>query len=474
MAQTSEAEYQAPCISYLSAKQQRRMHEASLEILERVGARLQDEESIRLLVKAGAKVDEDGRVHFPPKQVEWALSRAPKSVRLYDREGRSALLLEKGRVFFGPGSDCLSILDHRTGERRQPNTQDLQEAIRVCDGLPNVDFIMSAFLPADVPPERANRVQMRAMLEHSSKPILFVTNDFASSLDVLQAAEIVAGGVEALARRPFCGCYINVTAPLRHNADSLQKLRLLAGKGIPTTYTPMVLQGVSGPVTNAGATALANAGELVGLVLAQLVREGTPVIHSGGYVDVFDMHTMVDAYCGPESYGSRTSLAAYYGLPSFGLGGASDSKLPDEQAAAEAALTLLLESLAGVNLVHDLGYLESGRCCSLQMLAVCDELAGYIRHFRQGIEVSKETLALDLIAELGPDGDYLSSEHTLRHYKEGWLPTLFDRNHFDGWVAAGKKSMGQRARERVEDILQTHAPIPLPPETRRRIIDILG
>jgi trimethylamine--corrinoid protein Co-methyltransferase len=463
-----------PDFAYLSAAGQRRLHEASLEILERVGAYLQDEESIRLLRAAGAKVDESGRVRFPPKRVEWALSTAPRSIRLCDREGKQRLPLEKGRVFFGPGSDCLYLLDHRTGERRQPTRRDLEEAVRVCEGLPNIDFLMSAFLPADVAPQQANRLQMRAMLEGSSKPILFVTNDLESCQDVLRAAEAVAGGARALSERPSCACYINVTAPLRHNADSLQKLRLLAGKGIPTTYTPMVLRGVNGPVTSAGATALANAGELVGLLLAQLVREGAPVIHSGGYVDVFDMRTMLDAYCGPESYGSRTSLAAWYGLPSFGLGGASDSKLPDEQAAAEAALTLMMESLAGVNLVHDLGYLESGKCCSLQMLAICDELAGYIRHFLRGSEVSPETLALDLIAELGPEGDYLSSEHTVRHFREGWLPTLFDRNHFEGWVAAGGKSLAQRARERVEEILSAPAPAPLPPESRRRIGEILG
>ena len=469
-----EKDHHAPDFAYLSAAGQRRLHEASLEILERVGAWLQDEESVRLLRAAGAKVDEGGRVRLPPKRVEWALATAPRSIRLCDREGRPRLPLEKGRVFFGPGSDCLYLLDHRTGERRLPTRHDVEQAVRVCEGLPNIDFLMSAFLPADVPPQQANRLQMRAMLEGSSKPILFVTNDLESCQDVLRAAEAVAGGARALSERPSCACYINVTAPLRHNADSLQKLRLLAGKGIPTTYTPMVLRGVNGPVTSAGATALANAGELVGLLLAQLVREGAPVIHSGGYVDVFDMRTMQDAYCGPESYGSRTSLAAWYGLPSFGLGGASDSKLPDEQAAAEAALTLMMESLAGVNLVHDLGYLESGKCCSLQMLAICDELAGWVRHFLRGIEVSPETLALDLIAELGPEGDYLSSEHTVRHFREGWQPTLFDRHHFEGWTAAGGKSLAQRARERVEEILSAPAPVALPPESRRRIAEILG
>jgi trimethylamine--corrinoid protein Co-methyltransferase len=460
--------------SYLVPEQQRRIHAASLEILERVGAYLHDPDSVELLRKAGAKVEEGGRVRFPPKRVEWALTAAPKSILLFDREGRPTLPLERGRVFFGPGSDCLYIIDHRTGERRQATLHDVEEAVRLCDSLPNVDFLMSACLPADVPPERANRLQMRAMLELSSKPILFVTNDFQACLDVVRAAEAVAGGTEALASRPFCGCYINVTAPLRHNADSLQKLLFLAGKGIPTTYTPMVLRGVSGPVTSAGATALANAGELVGLVLAQLVREGAPVIHSGGYGDVFDMRTMVGAYAGPESFGTRSSMASYYGLPSFGLGGASDSKLPDEQAAAEAALTLLLESLAGINLVHDLGYLESGKCFSPQMLAVCDELAAYIRHFQRGIEVSDEALALDLIAELGPEGDYLSSEHTVRHFREGWLPALFDRNHFDGWAEAGKKSLGQRARERVDEVLKSHTPTPLPPEILWKVEEILG
>jgi trimethylamine--corrinoid protein Co-methyltransferase len=463
-----------PRFSYLAPRQQQRLHEASLELLERVGARLQEPRAVELMRKAGAEISEDGSVRIPAKRVEWALRAAPKSILLHDREGRPALPLQRGRVFFGPGSDCLYVLDHRSAERRLAKLRDVEEAARLADGLPNIDFQMSAFLPSDVPPEKANQAQMLAMLENGSKPILFVTNDFAACLKVIRAAEAVAGGAGALASHPFCGCYINVTAPLRHNAESLQKLLLLAGRGIPTTYTPMVLRGVSGPVTGAGATALANAGELVGLLLAQLVREGAPVIHSGGYGDVFDMQTLVGAYAGPESYGSRSSMAAFYGLPSFGLGGASDSKLPDEQAAAEAALTLMAESLAGVNLVHDLGYLESGKCGSLQMLAVCDELAGWIRHFQRGIEVNEETLALATIEELGPDGDFLSSEHTVQHFRAGWMPALFDRKHYEGWAAAGKKTLGARARERVEQVLAAHKPAPLSPETRRRLAELLG
>jgi trimethylamine--corrinoid protein Co-methyltransferase len=256
--------------------------------------------------------------------------------------------------------------------------------------------------------------------------------------------------------------------------DSLQKVLYLAEKAVPTTYTPMVLRGVSGPATSAGAVALANAGELVGLVLAQLMREGAPIIHSGGYGDVFDMSTTTGAYTGPESYGVRTAMGAYYGLPIFGLGGSSDSKLPDEQAAVEASLTLLFETLGRATLVHDVGYMESGKCYSLEMMAICDEVIGYIRRYARGIEVYEETLALDLIAELGPGGDYLSSEHTVNHYRETWYPRLFNRNHFDGWLAEDGQTLGERTRKRVEEILNSHKPEPLDQRIRPEIEKILG
>jgi trimethylamine--corrinoid protein Co-methyltransferase len=291
---------------------------------------------------------------------------------------------------------------------------------------------------------------------------------------VVRAAEIVAGGAKEHESKPYSCCYINVTAPLRHNVDSLQKVLYLAEKGLPTTYTPMVLRGVSGPTTSAGAVALANAGELVGLVLAQLKREGAPIIHSGGYGDVFDMRTTTGAYTGPESYGVRTAMGAYYGLPTFGLGGSSDSKLPDEQAAVEASLTLLFETLGRATLVHDVGYMESGKCCSLEMMAICDEVIGYIRHYARGIEVNDETLALDLIAELGPEGDYLSSEHTVNHYRETWYPRLFNRNHFDGWLAEDGQSLRQRTQKRVEEILNNHKPEPLDQKIKQEIENILG
>ena len=328
---------------------------------------------------------------------------------------------------------------------------------------------MSLCIASDLPQETADRHQMRAMLMNSTKPILFVTTEFEGCLDVIEMAEVVAGGEEELRRNPICACYINVTSPLRHNAEALRKLMFMAGKGLPTTYTPVVLRGTNGPVTAAGALALANAGELAGLVLAQLKREGAPVILTGGVNDMLDMRSMADIYAAPENRVLCSELAHFYGLPIFGLAGASDSKVPDEQAAAEAAFSLIVETLTGAQMVHDVGYLEGGRCNSLEQIVVCDELINYVKRFMQGLVVNEDTLALDLIDEVGPHGDFVSSSHTMQHFKEDWYPKLFDRKNYDRWLADGGKTLRQRARERVEQILASHQPEPLPAEVQAGI-----
>ena len=472
--QSNYVAFNTPQFRKLSGDQVERIHNASLEILDRTGVCLYEPEALDLLKKAGVVISEENRVRIPPGLVEWALSVAPKRVVLCDRSGQRVMPLERNNVFFGPGSDCPNVLDHRTGERRPGTVQDIVEGIRVCDALPNMDFLMSICIASDVEQQVADRYQMRAMLMNSTKPILFVTTGFEGCVDAVEMAQIVAGGEKELRRNPICACYINVTSSLRHNAEALQKLLFMAERGLPTTYTPVVLRGINGPVTAAGAMALANAGELAGLVLAQLKREGSPVILTGGVNDMLDMRTMRDVYAAPENRVMLVELAHYYGLPIFGLAGASDAKLPDEQAAAEAAFSLILETLCGAQMVHDVGYLEGGMCNSLEQMVICDELIHYVKRFMQGLEVSEETLALDVIDEVGPHGDFLGTKHTKRHYREDWYPSLFDRNSFESWAAAGSKTLRQRASERVEEILAEHEPEPLPPDVQRRIDEVVS
>jgi trimethylamine--corrinoid protein Co-methyltransferase len=354
------------------------------------------------------------------------------------------------------------VIDVHTGERRQGTLQDIIDGIRVCDALPNIDFLMSLNLASDIPQDHADLYQMQAMLLNSVKPILFVTTDFEGCVTAVKMAEIVAGGADALRRNPLCALYINVTAPLVHNEEALRKLLFMAEKGLPTTYTPVVLRGANGPITPVGALAYANAGELAGLVLAQLKREGAPVLLSGGTQDMLDMRTMLDIYASPQNRVLCVEMAHYYGLPIFGLGGASDSKVPDQQAAAEVAFSLLTETLAGTHLVHDVGYLEGGMTNSLEMIVMADEMIRWVKEFMRGEIVDDETLALDWIDQVGPGGDFLALEHTRSHFREDWYPSLFNRKNYDSWAADGKLSLRDRAREKVKTILADHQPYPLP------------
>jgi trimethylamine--corrinoid protein Co-methyltransferase len=453
----------------LSPQQCEKLHNASLEILERTGVHLYEPEAIELFKKAGAFVSDGNRVRIPSGLVEKAFTTVPKRVVLCDRHGRRVMPVEGYRSFYGPGSDCLNIVDHRTWERRKPVLKDVIEGITVCDALPHIDFVMSMFLPSDVNQVIADRYQMEVMLNYTTKPIVFVTYDLGGCVDAVEMAETVVGGPEALRQNPLVACYINVTTGLRHNEEALQKLLYLAEKGLPALYIPVTSGGITGPVTPAGSMAIVNAGMLVGLVLSQLKREGTPIIVPGWGGEGIDMKTMVGPYSGPDHRGLAEALAHYYNLPMFTLAGASDSKMVDQQAGIEAALTLMVDALAGGNIVHDLGYLESGLSGSLAQLVICNEIVGWIESFMKGIEINDETLALDLIDEIGPDGQFLDSDHTMRHFRERWYPQLFERDNYDNWLAKGGKSLAERAAERVDEILAQHQPEPLPEDIRQRI-----
>lgn len=462
MPQSSHHAVQSPLFRKLSDDQLNRIHHASLEILERTGVHLHDEEAIALLGRAGVAPSADGRLRIPARLVEWAFDLAPKSITLFDRHGQPVMPLQDYNVFYGPGSDCLNVIDLDTGQPRPAMLQDSIDGLRLCDALPNIDFTMSFCLASDVDQHLLGRYQMREILANSTKPSIFVTTDFASAVDAIEMAALVVGGDDALRERPITACYVNVTGPLRHNQESLQKLLFLSEKGLPFTYVPVVLRGLNGPVTQAGAVALANAGEMVGVVLAQLKREGTPIIISGGTNDTVDMRYLVGSYAAPENRVLFMEMAHHYGMPMFGLGGGSDSKLADEQAAAEAALTLLAETLSGTHLVHDVGYLASGMTASLSHLVICDDIINWIKRFTEPVEVSDETLALDLIDEIGADGQYLAAEHTTAHYREDWYSRLFDRQSVDGWQASGGTTLGQRAADKARKLLATHQPEPLP------------
>jgi len=437
----------------LNSQQCERIHDATLRVLERTGLIVDEPEALGLLRAAGANVD-GNLVRIPEHLVEAAFETAPRSVSLYDRNGHERIRCEGYRTYFGPGSDCMYCWDHRTGQRRRAVLADVVDAVRVAHACPNLDFVMSLFSPSDVTPEVMDRYQMEAMLAYSTKPIVYVTlNDETAHLDATEMAEIVVGGRDALEQRPILACYKATLFPLVHNREAVRTLLDLAERGLPCIYSPVSTAGTVAPMTVAGATVVVNAGVLAGLVMSQLKREGAPFIAIGWAGEALDMQTMVDVYAWPDHRAVYTSLLHWYGLPMWTLGGVSESKLPDQQAAAEAALTLIVDALAGGHMVHDIGYLESAFCGSLTQVVLCDEIVAWIKQLQKPVVLDDDALALEVIEKVGPGGLFLSHKHTRLHARDRLSAQLFDRRNYADWLIRGGADATARAARWVDDVL---------------------
>lgn len=216
-----------------------------------------------------------------------------------------------------------------------------------------------------------------------------------------------------------------------------------------------------------------NAGTLLGIVLAQLVRPGTPVAVPGWNGGPYNLQTMVGNYVLADEQGVATSMGTFYDLPVFGLGGSTDSKVLDQQCAAEAALSLFTAHLNGANIVHDCGFMDAGMQGSLQLMAIDNDLVGFVRAATAPVEVNDETLALDVVEELGPTGDYLSHAHTYEHFREPYYSKLADKRQYDDWASQGGTTMEDRAARQVAAVLESHEPEPLPLEVQQTLREIV-
>jgi trimethylamine--corrinoid protein Co-methyltransferase len=456
----------------LGHQDREKIHMASLEILERVGVDVHDEKARDILVGGGARAD-GLRVRIPEYMVTQALATAPKRLTLYDRHGGVAIRAWGYNTYYGGGSDCLNVLDHRSGERRRPKLQDVVDAAVVQDTLPEFDFVMSMFLPEEVDQRIYDRYQMEIMLNHTTKPIVFVTPDFEGCVAAVEMCEVVAGSVQAFQQRPFATCYINITSGLIANKEALHKCIFLAEKGLPMFYIPLNAGGANSPTTTAGCMASMNAGTLLGIVLAQLVRPGVPVAVPGWNGGPYNLKTMVGNYVLADEQGVPTEMGKYYELPVFGLGGSTDSKVLDQQTGMEVTLSLMTALLHGANIVHDVGFMDSGLQGSLQLQVIANDSLGFLRAMTRGVMVNDETLALDVIEELGPTGDYLTHPHTLRHLKEPFYSKLADKGTYSQWQQRGATTMEERAARQVDKILKDHEPEPLPADVQRGIREIV-
>ena len=463
---------QSPLFSVLTESQVEEIYMSALEILERTGVTVYDEEARDTMAKAGCWVD-GIRVRVPSSVVRRALQSVPNRVVLCNsRTGSRDVMLEGNNAYFGPGSDTPFTIDPYTGQRKRATTESVGNVCKVIDALPNLDFVMSLGIVQDVPPLVSDRHQFEVQALNTSKPIVTTAHDIYGFGDIIEMCEIIVGGVEELRRNPIMTLYAEPISPLQHAWEAASKLILAARKGLPVVYTPCIMGGGTGPATRAGVLSQALAESLSGLVINQTTREGAPFI-MGGVLSIIDMNTTVFSYGAPElslTMAAYADVAHYLKLPMFGTGGCSDSCLVDEQAGIEASLSLVMTALSGPNLNHDVGFIESATTSSLEYLVICDDVIGMARRLVRGIEVNDETLALDVIDKVGPGRDFLSEAHTLKHFKtESHFPAMMDSQRYEPWVASGSKTLFQRANEKVKDIIENYEPDPLPKDVVDRI-----
>jgi trimethylamine--corrinoid protein Co-methyltransferase len=451
------------------------LHLASLEVLDSIGVRVHDDEALGLLHDAGARVEND-LVRVPAWMVQEALATVPCRVPVGSRDGKRAMLLEKGRSYFGSGSDTQTTYDVLTGERRSTVKEDVANAARIVDALEHIDFVMSMAIASDVPVQTSFLHEFEAMVMNTTKPIVYTADGREDVEDIIEISEIVAGSPEALRSNPFIILYAEPSSPLQHSQAALQKLLLCAEKSMPVMYIPTVMLGASGPVTSAGSIVIANAEILSGLVIHQLKSKGAPFIY-GGSAPSMDMRTTICTYGSPEAILNDAAIicmSRYYNLPDFCTGGCTDSQVFDQQAAAEAAYGMLLLGMAGGTLIHDLGYMGAGMTSSLELLVLTDEVASMVRHTLEGVEVSPVTLAMEVIRSVGPGGNFLTEDHTLDNFRQYLhFSNLLNRQDYDNWKREGGADFREKANQKVRDILETHRAPELPPEIVRGISEVL-
>ncbi len=445
-----------PSFTFLTDEQCLRIHEASLEILESVGAEFNSPEAMGLLEDAGCRVVGPNRVTFPSWVVEAAVASTPKRVIMGNRKGERVMKLQFDNNYYGPGSETPFTLDVRTGQRRPAVLADVENAAKVVEALPDIDFCMSFALAGDVPKRHEDIHHMRAMLLNTVKPLLFTSWDCDGNKAIYDICCLAAGGEEAFRANPFILQYVEPITPLVNPRESLDKLMFCARNGIPMMYAPAGTLGGTTPVTFAGGFAVTNAENLMGITLMQAVRKGAHFVYGGGPGLLHPRHGTFN-YGPPEGFTTRMirrQLAKWYGFPDFNAAACSDAKRVDQQAAFEAGIGLFVTTLIGANVVHDVGYLDSGLTSSLDFLALAGEMIPLVRRALTSPEVSTEHLAMEVIKAVGIGGNYLANKHTVRHFREEiQLSDFWERGTHDAWERAGSKNSFDKINEKVRAIL---------------------
>ncbi len=433
------------------------IHRAVLRVLWEVGAIVDDGPTKRWLIHDhGCREAEDGRVRFPEDLVERALETVPRRIRLYDRNGEMTVDTRDRTPKFCPGHNCVQVLDYETGEHRPASLGDIEKVGRVSEALPNLDALASLGYPSDVPAEEEALLTVQTLTAASRKPVVFTGHDEVEAEEIWTFLAGEAGGWDKLADKP-CGLdLIGPVSPLKLGAETCRRIQFAARRMLPNVCYPAIFPGMACPITLAGAIVQSSAESLAGVVISQMTLPGAPIM-AGSSILPMDMRRADLAYGSPEYALGGLGSADYLnhiGLPSWTGAGCSDAHDLDLQASAEAGSNMTAAALAGTTFIHNLGFLSGGRTGSLEMLVLCDELAGMVGRLAAGITVDEDAIALEVIKRAAADNAFLTDPHTFARYEtEMWIPGLFERSDVALWLEAGSTPMRQRIKDKLHDLL---------------------
>lgn len=449
-----------------------RIDRAAKRILEKTGVLVPHEEMCRLFQRAGATVDAaSGRVRIPPQLVDECVAKAGRTFTIYGRDRSKAAAFGVGRRNYNSIAGEAYWID-RGGERRFCRLEDVVEAAKLVEMLPAINIAGAMADPHELDVRHRVVEVAAAQLRTTTKPITFWFHDRASTAFVMELFAAVAGSAEELRKYPPGYPFLEPISPLRFNTVGIDLLFETAKVPLPVPIGPMAQTGMSAPATLAATVAQETAEILAGVCVTQLIRAGTPVCF-GGIPHAFDMRTTQLIFSGPEQglmAVACTEMGKFYGLPVYINVGLTDSKTVDAQAGLEAAASLLMGVLAGADIFGHMGIAGVDQASDLDMLVWQNEVILYVERIARGFEVSEETLALDLIDQVGPGGTFIDQDHTVENFrKEIWMPTLLDREYWPAWVAAGRPDTRRRCRERREELLAAYRPTPLAADVERDV-----
>jgi trimethylamine--corrinoid protein Co-methyltransferase len=462
----------------LDQEKMEKIHQATMTVLEDVGAKFPSEKALKILEAHGAKVDWNTKIaRIPADVVMKYIKKAPSTYIMGARNPHYDLSIDGKHSYLSTDGCGVEVYDLKTGELRPSCLKDVEESARVADYLPQISFYWGPMVAAnDKPAELRGLYELEAAIRNCAKHVQPET--IYSELEARYAMEmavVLAGSKEEAKKRPPFSLAQCTMDPIAHHGSSLDVALITAENGIPTGFMPMSSCCSTGPATMAGDLVVFNAAALSGLVLLQMHQPGTPIFFSAAPT-AMDLRSGAYTGGGPEDYlfGSACKqIAEYYNIPLAMGTFATGAKEPDWQAAVDSSFSCIMPVLAGADMLNGAGMLNGSKILSYQQIIMDCEIYRIVEKIAQGIEVNDETLAIDVIKKVGPTGNFLMEKHTREHLNNIWVPEIIDRTPFNKWLASGKKGAFEKATEKARWILQNHQPQPLEQDKAKELQRIL-